>query len=197
MDVETWWAANAAIAAVASAAIALVAMAVSWWLLWWNRPQVEWGASKDSIAMTEFQEIDLANVIGLPGPTRLYLRLTNVGDGSAFDVKVTGYGCFTALFELNEADTRGFSAAPVVASVTTGSYLHVAVWTPPEGMPAEDREGVCIEWTQAPTRWKRRLHQDLVLRSDQYGDGQRRSIHRKRTRTHQNDEFPKGRVRRP
>lgn len=160
---------GATLAAWAAAVVAIASTAITLWLQWWSRTQAEWSVIHTGIGKS-VQDLlkDLRRT-----PRVIGAELTNVGDGTAFDVQVTLSGDPCEVIELDPA-TRSARLTPVAGAVMPGTRFAVVL---PVDAPLDDAEQVlAVVWTSAPTRWGRRLVQTIPL--TRQGFGARHSVRR-------------------
>lgn len=157
-----WGAVSSWVAAVVSATSAGVAL----WSRWHDRPEADWAPSRDGLSLSGRQAIDFTKALHLDGPPNFVVRLTNVGDGPAYDIQVVPVGCSAAMFEISADDTRGFSGLEHVGVIRPGEFVLVAAHVP---TTVDGEAGLRVEWTQPPTRFRRRLAQAVVLVGKQPG----------------------------
>lgn len=157
MGAEVWGVVAAWFAAVVAAASAVF----TWWTFWRNRPQAEWAYSIDMLATSPIDKAVLRKYLDFDRNVDWLARLTNVGDGAAYNLAVTVEGCEGQMIELNRKDLRGFVVLRHVGVVMPGSAIHVAVAVAPGAN--DGRAKLNVEWTQPPTRLRRRWGQAVCL----------------------------------
>jgi len=149
MTVEEW----AAVAAWIAAGVAVASTAVTLWLQWWQRAQPEWGAMTTGVGRSVQVKMEALG----RSPAAVGAELTNVGDGAAFDVRVTVDGMPCEVIEL-DTSTSSIRLMP-------GARFGVVL---PKTRLDEEHQ-VVIAWTASPTRWGRRWEQSLPLSHEGFG----------------------------
>lgn len=151
----------AAAAAWVAAVVALVSAVAAWAFSWWRRPEADWAIGRDAITVgSALQEQMFIDGLRLGGRPQYFASFTNVGDGSAFDIRVTAFGCQARMMELDARDERGFRTLDVVPVAVAGDHFLVALRVDDD----VEEWGLRVEWTQAPTRHQRRLAQGFAVR---------------------------------
>lgn len=163
-------------AAWAGALVSAVGAGIVLWVRWRDRPQVTWHFGVDAIVTNAQQKRALMRHGRTP---YRFIRLTNVGDGSAYAVTVSGNKNLDAqLILITEEDTRGFSILSVAGRLAPDDLVLVAVWVIPDEPTAEPQGGVIagtrdliVEWTEGPVRHGRHRKQMLRMLGDPVGAG--------------------------
>lgn len=155
----------------AGALVAAVSAGLVLWVRWRDRPQVLWHFGLDGLIADRRQRASL--MLDGRDPHRL-VRLTNVGDGNAHAVTVSGENLAAQFIELGSGDTRGFSTPPVVGLVPPNGTALVAVYAlyrvGEDGSKIIDGDMVLtVEWTEGPVRHKRHRRQSLCLAGNEPG----------------------------
>ncbi|OFV77042.1 hypothetical protein [Rhodococcus erythropolis] len=153
---SNFWAGVGLAAAVATALATGVATLLSAWWRWRDRAEAEWVVNVERAGGSD-KHGDPAN------KPEISFNLTNVGDGVAFKISVTGEHLKgEPLLGSRRADRRWQRIHPPVPSLRTGDSVAVlAAWESPTDWACAS---VTIRWFHAPTRRKRRW---LGLRSAQ------------------------------
>lgn len=144
---EWFWAAIAALVAVAGVVGGLVSWGVATWLKHRERPEPEWVATASAYASvgSKYGNPDLIHVRG---------RLVNAGDGHAFNVALTGVDCrpFINPEDVDVDQRRGFLA--------TGDRVR---FTAEADLDKWDSARVLVTWIDPPTRLKKRRTHEIRL----------------------------------
>jgi hypothetical protein len=91
------------------------------------------------------------------------LSVTNVGDGSAYNVVVSSRGCRVRILINDPDDKRGLRTPIVNARVAPGDSFMLLIWNDFGVLP--DEIVFRVEWLNSPTRHKRRMAMEF-RRSD-------------------------------
>lgn len=147
---EVFWAAAAALVALSVAIGSLITIGINAWAKHRERPEADWSVHMSGHAIPEDQ--GYGQEVGF----HAYGRISNVGDGGAFQVGLQTKNCRASL---SVEDTQGM---PTAAYAPPGSVLgfHVVI-----DLDQWESAEVTIAWTAPPTRLKQRLNADLTPRN--------------------------------
>lgn len=157
-DMDVW-------ASWAGALVAAVAAGLTLWTRWRDRPEVMWHFGLDGVQADPGAAAQLARDGRLPD---MCVRVTNVGDGNAHAVSVSGIGIAAQMLELDHRYVRGMGTPTVVGWVPPSAHVLVAVWVQStdksDGSRAVKGDAVLhIEWTEGPVSHGSNRRQSIVL----------------------------------
>ncbi len=84
-------------------------------------------------------------------PTHV-VELSNIGDGTAYDVRVFGIHCRTALLNIEGKTIVHREELPRIG---TEQAAYVAIWPELGEQISEKSSAICIHWVHSPTRLRR------------------------------------------
>jgi len=152
----------ATIAAWVAAMVAVASTLITLWLQWWRRSQPEWSfvlAGVSDFVQAELLEMERS-------PSIAGVELTNVGDGAAYDVRVTLDRVPCEVMEL------GSGPSPIRLAPTEGAVLpggRFGVLLPNSELRSSTDHTLVVAWTAPPTRWGRRWEQTIPLSRGGFG----------------------------
>lgn len=147
-DVATWFA----------AVVAVVAAVISVWWPWHNRPHASWffvchsGNQLGSLIRTEgLAGWVTKNPRGMPD---FLIEAFNDGDGSAFNVKVSGEGCDVAIVVplMIDGCVQAYNEPPMVPVLNPGDRMLVGIWS------HDGSVALLTHWLLQPTRLDKRVY---------------------------------------
>lgn len=162
-------------AAWAGAAVSAVGAVIVLWVRWRDRPGVLWHFGLDALAVQSPSQY--AELLRRDLPPFRVVRVTNVGDGSAYAVTTSGASeaVEAQLLRDDSGDVRGFSTPSIVGRVDPDEHLSVLAWVFAEQVTEDGSQivqgdiAIRVEWTEGPVRHKRHRAQTLVLAGDKVG----------------------------
>lgn len=172
-------------AAWVGALVSSIGAGIVLWVRWRDRPQVTWHFGLDAFVGRSPAGRAALSRKGRD-PFRV-VHLTNVGDGAAYAVTVTGVSdeVEAQLIEVDSSDVRGFTTPPIAGRVAPNDFVLTLVWVIPAApapvgapQPLTDDVVVRVSWTEGPVRHRRHRAQDLVLAGD--APGPRAAVRTKR-----------------
>jgi hypothetical protein len=156
---DSLWSVVGVAAAVASAAAAVVSTAIVLWLRYRDRPSADWLVEPLTLAEGNASRALFAQT-GRGKPSES-ITITNVGDGSAFRVEVTGFGCKVMGFIHDESDKRGYRTPSTLARVTPSESFGIFIWH--DDIKKREESRVVVNWLEAPTRHKKTRRESIPV----------------------------------
>jgi hypothetical protein len=147
---EVFWTAAAALVALSVAIGSLVTIGITAWVKHRERPEADWAVHMSGHAVPEEQ------AYGIEAGFHSHGRISNVGDGGAFQVELQTKNCRGSF---SAEDTHGM---PTAAYAPPGSVLGFHIVT---DLDKWDSAEVSIVWTASPTRLKQQAKADLTPRN--------------------------------
>ena len=151
---------------IAGLVATVVSLVVSWLWRWLDGRRANW-QTFDSISEWTFTNDPDVRTTNGPG---LVCSLANTGDGDAFAVIVSGYGCTAQLlpesprsFEARGAEVH---TTPLLPRVASGETVGLMVGC---GLELWNVAEVKITWTASPTRMGRFARRTRVIRVNEIG----------------------------
>lgn len=132
-----------------AASISATAMGATLWLRRRDRPEPDWLVDRGAIEVGRKLKPWVTRPGENPDPD-LVAMVTNVGDGAAYRVEVTGVGCEIRTLQVDDTDKRGANLSAVVARVEPGDTFVVLIWSDFGSLPSE--RSLQINWRYSPTR---------------------------------------------
>jgi hypothetical protein len=128
--------------AVATAIATTVSLVVSLWWRWADRKEPDWMTLRSSSKFGNGGDSKFEY-------SRLTCSLTNVGDATAFRVRVHGHGCKAVLGVRSADAVERDEQAELITSIGPSEDSTLMVWAMPEDW---DDAFIVITWLVSPTR---------------------------------------------